>query len=64
MQQRINLNEAGPRELVAIPSIGDHLARRIIAYRESHGGITSIEELRQLGLRKPAMRNLMDHARL
>lgn len=64
MQQRINLNQASRRELVAIPAIGDNLAQRIVAYRESHGGIGSIEELRQLGLRKPAMRSLMDHGQV
>ncbi len=41
----LNLNTATKEELMTINGIGEVLAERIIAYREEHGGFTSLEEL-------------------
>ena len=42
----ININEADVHELAQLPSIGETLAGRIVAYREQHGPFTSTEQLK------------------
>lgn len=42
---RIDLNEAGLRELAALPGVGDALARRIAEQRAKRGCFTGVEEL-------------------
>ena len=41
----ININTASAEELELLSGIGEVKARAIIAYREEHGGFTSVEEL-------------------
>ena len=41
----ININTASAEELKALKRVGDSIAERIIEYRESHGGFSSIEEI-------------------
>ena len=43
--ERVDLNIAGKAELMTLDGIGEKLAERIIAYRETHGGFASVEEL-------------------
>ncbi|MHB0976385.1 MAG: helix-hairpin-helix domain-containing protein [Candidatus Aquicultorales bacterium] len=45
---RVNLNTATAEQLVALPGVGEVLAKRILSYREEHGGFQSVEELRQV----------------
>ena len=42
---RINLNTASAAELDALPRIGPAMAQRIVAWRETNGRFTSIEDL-------------------
>jgi len=44
----VNVNRASLRELQRIPGIGLTIGRKLVAYREQHGPIQSIEQLRQL----------------
>ncbi|MDI6829736.1 MAG: helix-hairpin-helix domain-containing protein [Actinomycetota bacterium] len=45
---KVNINLAGRQELEKLPGIGPTLAERIIAYRESKGGFSSVEELKKV----------------
>jgi competence protein ComEA len=42
---RININSATAEELEALPSIGEVIAARIIAYREQNGAFRSVDDL-------------------
>jgi competence protein ComEA len=46
--QRININNAGEKELEELPGIGPTLAGRIVSYREKAGGFRSVDELKQV----------------
>lgn len=45
---RLDLNQAGARELESLPGIGAVMAQRVIAFRQSVGGFRTIEDLRQV----------------
>jgi len=45
---RININQAGMKELEELPGIGPTLAGRIVSYREKNGGFRSVEELKEV----------------
>jgi competence protein ComEA len=45
---KISLGSATPEQLDAIDGIGPTLARRIVEYRQQHGGFSSVEQLRQI----------------
>lgn len=42
---KININDATVQDLTLLPGIGETLAQRIIAYRETSGPFNSIDEL-------------------
>ena len=42
---RVNLNTATVEELVELPGVGQAVAARIVAYRETNGGFGKIEEI-------------------
>ncbi len=44
----LDLNRAGPEELMALPGIGEKLAQRVVAYRQSRGGFRNVDELRKV----------------
>lgn len=48
LTEPLDLNTATLEELIDLPGIGPVLARRIVEYREAHGGFRSIEELLQI----------------
>jgi len=41
----VSLNRANPEELAAVPGVTASLARKIVDYREQHGGFRRVEEL-------------------
>lgn len=45
---RINLNLAQKEDLMTLNGIGENRALAIIAYREEHGGFSSVEELKEV----------------
>lgn len=47
-EDKISLNQAQKSELMTLPSIGDKRSEDIIAYRESHGGFKTVEELKEV----------------
>ncbi|WP_436760658.1 helix-hairpin-helix domain-containing protein [Streptosporangium sp. V21-05] len=61
----IDLNTATPEQLEQLPGVGEVLARRIVEYRDAHGGFRSVEQLRDvngIGDRKYA--EMRDKARV
>jgi competence ComEA-like helix-hairpin-helix protein len=48
IHHRIDLNAASVYELALLPGIGTTIAKRIVAFREQHGPIRSIEQLQQV----------------
>ncbi|NUT42266.1 MAG: ComEA family DNA-binding protein [Thermoactinospora sp.] len=44
----VNLNTATPEQLEQLPGVGEVLAQRIAAFRDSHGGFQSVDQLRQV----------------
>ncbi len=43
--RRVNLNQAGLADLIALPGIGPQKARRILEYRRTHGPFRRVQDL-------------------
>lgn len=57
----ISINQAETEEFMALPGIGEVLARRIIAYREENGTFSSVEELLNVeGIGKKRLEEMID----
>jgi competence protein ComEA len=57
----VSINNADMDQLTALPGIGEVLARRIIAYRETNGKFTSVEELLNVeGIGQKRLEEIMD----
>jgi competence protein ComEA len=48
LTEPLDLNSATLDELIDLPGIGPVLARRILEYRDAHGGFTRVEELLEI----------------
>ncbi|MER7134422.1 ComEA family DNA-binding protein [Streptosporangium saharense] len=44
----LDLNTATPQQLEQLPGVGEVLARRIVEYRDGHGGFLRVEQLREI----------------
>ena len=51
----VDVNRASVEELTRLPGVGDVIARRIIAYRDSVGGFRSVEQLERVRGIGPAL---------
>ncbi len=59
----VDINTAGEEELCALPGVGPAMAKRILAYREEHGGFYDIEELLQVpGIGEKTLERLAPYA--
>ncbi len=58
---RIDINHASARELETLPGIGRQKAASVVAYREQHGGFSSIEEIMQVsGIKQAAFEKIKE----
>jgi len=46
--KRVNINNAGPEELIEIHGVGPVLAERIVAYRDEFGPFKQIDDLAEV----------------
>lgn len=44
----VNINTAGPEELMTLPGIGESRAKDILTYREAHGGFEKKEDIQKV----------------
>lgn len=59
---KLDLNSASAQELERLDGVGEVLARRIVAYRETCGGFRSIEEIMQVsGVGEGVFAGIKDH---
>lgn len=58
---RVDLNEGSSADFAAVPLVGQDTARRIVDLRGERGHLSSIEELRVLGLDEPVLASLRSH---
>lgn len=61
----VNLNTATTSELMTLPGIGQTKAERILAYREKHGGFSSVEEIMNVdGIKEGVYNRIKDNIRV
>lgn len=60
-QKKVNLNTADSSELQTLSGIGEAKAEAILAYREEHGGFSSIEEIMNVpGIKESTFSGIKD----
>lgn len=60
-KQKVNINTAPKEELMTLKGIGESKAEDIIAYRESHGGFSKIEDIMKIsGIKNAAFDKIKD----
>ena len=62
---RVDINRAGKEELMTLTGVGETRAQAILAYRETHGSFSSVEELMQVeGIKEKTYEKLKDQIRI
>lgn len=60
-RDKININTADEGSLTTLPGIGEAKAKRILSYREEHGGFGSIEEIKNIeGIKDGVFQKIQD----
>ncbi|HYG92917.1 MAG TPA: helix-hairpin-helix domain-containing protein, partial [Nocardioides sp.] len=58
----VNLNLATPAELETLPDVGPVTAAAIVAWRDEHGGFTSVEQLLEVvGIGEVTLASIAPH---
>lgn len=58
----VHLNRATKAELMTLPGIGESKANQILAYREEHGGFSTVEELMNIsGIKEGVFQRIEDY---
>lgn len=58
----VDLNSASADQLVAVPGIGESLARRIVEFREKNGAFQSVDDLLKVqGIGEKSLQKLRPH---
>lgn len=61
----VNINTASHSELMKLNGVGESIASKIIDYRETHGGFSSIEEIMNVsGIGKKVFEKIKDNIRI
>lgn len=50
VKTKIDINKASKEELMSVEGIGEGIANAIIRYREQHGNISDLNELREINM--------------
>lgn len=65
LDDRVDINRAGKEELMTLTGVGETRAQAILAYRETHGSFSSVEELMQVeGIKEKTYEKLKDQIRI
>lgn len=65
LDDRVDINRAGKEELMTLAGVGETRAQAILAYRETHGSFSSVEELMQVeGIKEKTYEKLKDQIRI
>ena len=63
LDDRVDINRAG--KLMTLTGVGETRAQAILAYRETHGSFSSVEELMQVeGIKEKTYEKLKDQIRI
>ncbi|MDE7367390.1 MAG: helix-hairpin-helix domain-containing protein [Lachnospiraceae bacterium] len=58
----VHLNRATKAELMTLPGIGESKAEQILAYREEHGGFSTVEELMNIsGIKEGVFQRIQEY---
>ncbi|MCG5211875.1 ComEA family DNA-binding protein [Streptosporangium sp. KLBMP 9127] len=61
----VDLNSATAEQLDVLPGVGEVLARRIVEYRDGHGGFRSVEQLQDVsGIGNSKYADIKDKVRI
>lgn len=64
-EEKININTASKVELMKLPGVGEATAKKIIKYRQKHGGFKTIDEIMKIkGIAQKKFEKLKKHIKV